>query len=199
MGVPGTTQESRPQRHRAPTKSCVRSKKGRCGVRKTHRESGAAGVTDCGSASDGTAGFPPGGFSRASFLEELAVLGPPASLAETQHAGPGVDGRTGQRPGALGDQGAPARSPGHRAAVPVAPARAALRHRLCRTVPGAHGGVPLTEWDAVRCSAPPAAIRSAEAAAVPTPRRATSSGAVAFTSGFKMASSSLISASVKGH
>ena len=40
-----------------------------------------------------------------SFLEELAVLGPPSSIAELNQTGPGVAGQAGERPGALDHRG----------------------------------------------------------------------------------------------
>lgn len=97
MGVPGTTQSLDRNDTEHQQRGVSEVEKGRCRVRKTHRESGAAGVTDCGSASDGTAGFSSGGFSRASFLEELAVRGPqpdastpPGAPSGLPKAGPGV-------------------------------------------------------------------------------------------------------------
>ena len=54
---------------------------------------------------------------EASFLEELAVLGPPSSIAELNELRQGLAGRAGEQPGALDHRGGPRRAPGHRAPV----------------------------------------------------------------------------------
>lgn len=76
---------------------------------------------------------------EASFLEELAVLGPPASIDELNERSRLWLAQRGERPGALDHQGRSGRSSGDRTPVPRSTAAPTLRHFLPRAAPGARG------------------------------------------------------------
>ena len=92
---------------------------------------------------------------EASFLEELAVLGPPATITEL-NAVAGVAGRPGERPGAFGDRLRPAeRLAPSAGSLRPCPPRYDTAYAEPRRV---HLAVPLVHWKGVRYSVTPACI-----------------------------------------
>jgi transposase len=91
---------------------------------------------------------------EASFLEELAVLGPPSSIGELNQMAQGwlatrVNGRVHSTTGAVPADRLAAE---HQFLSPLPPRRFDTAYREPRRV---HVAVPLIEWDAVRYSVPP--------------------------------------------